>query len=139
MGPMDNERTWHPFDFEGRPLEWATVSGSVRHRNGELEVEHVELRRAGSLTPFFAHYVPAGTQVNEGHAIETAQLFFEEWPKMIATLEKRLDGAHGDERRAHAMAALTHARVIGSWRPLVDFDAAMRHHGHLMVAVWREK
>jgi hypothetical protein len=58
---------------------------------------------------------------------------------MIAKLEKRLEEALDDERRAHAMAALTHARVIGSWRPLVDLDAAMAHHGHLMVVVWREK
>lgn len=133
------EEVWHPFTFEGRRLEWRTETGSLSGRDGRREIESVILRRAGCGGSLFGHHQPAGTRVDETHAMTAARLFFEGWERdIVAKVERELDACRDRDHHARLTAMLTYARVIGSWRPLVDFDATSRRAVRMMAALgWR--
>jgi hypothetical protein len=132
-----HEWVWHSFTFEGRELEWTTHTGSIGDRDGEREVENVILRRAGCRSGLLGHHQPAGTRVDETHAVAAAKLFFEGWERdWVAKVEAELHTCRDRDHHARLMAMLTYLRVIASWRPLVDFDATSKRAVRLLAALW---
>jgi hypothetical protein len=128
---------WRPFTFEGKDLEWRAETGSMSDPEGERGIEIVILRRAGCAGSLFGHHQPAGTRVDETHALVAARLFFEGWERVwVAKVEGELAACHDRDHHARLMAMLTYLRVIGSWRPLVDFDATSKRAARLLAGLW---